>query len=508
MNYIIQKGQIVNVIISDECLKQLNVIEYLKNKENKDYEKLYMRIALCVKALESVDCIDDIPFELRFHKGNSNQKGHLKKTLENCLSVDLDGTTRFLTFEKKGNAIVVTSLGHYDISLGKDDLGEEITLFKSSEESVSDLDELLDDDNFYSSLKKESEQAKQLLLDSVKGVELTDTIIHSFDSNVTKDVCPLSPDAVKCRITSALGAWEKQYKQEKNISKIPFEDSQIRDDKVKELVEAYAVSSDNHTSLLERSIVNARGLSNAGAIVCGDKDPNKLAELKIMLDECWVKHFSNLVYYVNTKVSSVAVKKDLFNKMGNALINSFDKKYDGIVEVNIEELRKLDENLKKAVFEDINNILKLKDVTEYEEIIKKTNQQTLFNRLFPKFTGAWQNLKSIFSGKGQTNEADNSVESVAFPKEQEENITKTETIAESQENQSLNNQEQSLSLKRREHMNEHIQIKAEASKEVNEETQNQASAESQRKAMMRRNMEKKNARENVVSTSQKKGRSR
>lgn len=498
----------MNVIISDECLKQLNVIEYLKNKENKDYEKLYMRIALCVKALESVDCIDDIPFELRFHKGNSNQKGHLKKPLENCLSVDLDGTTRFLTFEKKGNAIVVTSLGHYDISLGKDDLGEEITLFKSSEESVSDLDELLDDDNFYSSLKKESEQAKQLLLDSVKGVELTDTIIHSFDSNVTKDVCPLSPDAVKCRITSALGAWEKQYKQEKNISKIPFEDSQIRDDKVKELVEAYAVSSDNHTSILERSIVNARGLSNAGAIVCGDKDPNKLAELKIMLDECWVKHFSNLVYYVNTKVSSVAVKKDLFNKMGNALINSFDKKYDGIVEVDIEELRKLDENLRKAVFEDINNILKLKDVTEYEEIIKKTNQQTLFNRLFPKFTGAWQNLKSIFSGKSQTNEADNSVESVAFPKEQEENITKTETIAESQENQSLNNQEQSLSLKRREHMNEHIQIKAEASKEVNEETQNQASAESQRKAMMRRNMEKKNARENVVSTSQKKGRSR
>ena len=500
----------MNVIISDECLKQLNVIEYLKNKENKDYEKLYMRIALCVKALESVDCIDDIPFELRFHKGNSNQKGHLKKPLENCLSVDLDGTTRFLTFEKKGNAIVVTSLGHYDISLGKDDLGEEITLLKSSEESVSDLDELLDDDNFYSSLKKESEQAKQLLLDSVKGVELTDTIIHSFDSNVTKDVCPLSPDAVKCRITSALGAWEKQYKQEKNISKIPFEDSQIRDDKVKELVEAYAVSSDNHTSLLERSIVNARGLSNAGAIVCGDKDPNKLAELKIMLDECWVKHFSNLVYYVNTKVSSVAVKKDLFNKMGNALINSFDKKYDGIVEVDIEELRKLDENLRKAVFEDlkkaviedINNILELKDVTKYEQIIKNTNQQSIFGRLFPKFTVAVQNLKSFFSSKGQTNEADNSVESVAFPKEQEENITKKE-IAESQENQSLNNQEQSLSLslERRKYMNR-IQLKPEAS---NEETQ-----KSDRMKMMQSNSnkERNNACDNVISTSQKKGRSR
>ena len=56
-------------------------------------------------------------------------------------------------------------------------------------------------------------------------------------------------------------------------------------------------------------------------------------------------------------------------------------------------------------------------------------------------------------------------------------------------------------------MNERIQ-KAEASKEIDEETQNQASTESPRMAMMRRNMEKNNARENVISTSQKKGRSR
>ena len=57
-------------------------------------------------------------------------------------------------------------------------------------------------------------------------------------------------------------------------------------------------------------------------------------------------------------------------------------------------------------------------------------------------------------------------------------------------------------------MNGQIQSRAEASKEVNEETQNQAFAESPRMAMMRRNMEKNNARENVISTSQKKGRSR
>ena len=67
---------------------------------------------------------------------------------------------------------------------------------------------------------------------------------------------------------------------------------------------------------------------------------------------------------------------------------------------------------------------------------------------------------------------------------------------EKQENQSLNNQEQSLSLKRREYMNEQIQVKAkaDASKEVN-----QASAVSPRMAMMQRNKERNNVRDNVIS---------
>lgn len=55
-------------------------------------------------------------------------------------------------------------------------------------------------------------------------------------------------------------------------------------------------------------------------------------------------------------------------------------------------------------------------------------------------------------------------------------------------------------------MNERIQ-KVEVSKEVDEETQDQASAVLPRMAMMQRNMEKNNARENVISTSQKKGKS-
>ncbi|SFP77722.1 hypothetical protein SAMN02910344_02281 [Ruminobacter amylophilus] len=128
-----------------------------------------------------------------------------------------------------------------------------------------------------------------------------------------------------------------------------------------------------------------------------------------------------------------------------------------------------------------NNLLS----SQSKEYIQATkNKQTIFARLFPKFSVAVQNLKSRFSGKGQTNEADNSVESVAFPKEQEEIISSRHAF-----------------------MNERIQ-KAEASKEIDEETQNQASTESPRMAMMRRNMEKNNARENVISTSQKKGKSR
>ena len=66
---------------------------------------------------------------------------------------------------------------------------------------------------------------------------------------------------------------------------------------------------------------------------------------------------------------------------------------------------------------------------------------------------------------------------------------------EKQGNQSLNNQEPSLSS-RRAFMNEQIQVKAkaDASKEVN-----QASAVSPRMAMMQRNKERNNVRDNVIS---------
>lgn len=473
----------MNVIISEECAKQLKIIEILMNLGNENYRKLYERIALCVKALESVDCIDDIPFELRFHEENSDKIGHLGRGLEKCLSVDLDGTSRFLTFEKKGNAIVLTSIGHYKISLGKDNNGNDLWLFDHPEKQFKYIDSM--SDQRFEELKHIGEESKQLLLDAVRNIEFTDTIIHSFDSNLDKDICPINPDSVKCRLSSSLSKWENQYKQDNNISKLRASDSKIRDAEVGRLIDKY-------TSVLKRAIVNARGLSNACAVVCGDKDPNKTAELKLMLDESWVKQFSNLVYYMNTKISSVAVKKDLFNKMGNALINSFDKKYDCIVEVDNEVIRSLDKSLRKAVFEDINNVLSLQP----KEYIKATkNKQTIFARIFPKFTVAVQNLKSIFSGKGQTNEVDSSVESVAFPKEPKENITKTGTIAESQGNQSLNNQEPSLSS-RRAFMNEQIQVKAEAdaSKEVN-----QASAVSPRMAMMQRNKERNNVRDNVIS---------
>lgn len=94
-----------------------------------------------------------------------------------------------------------------------------------------------------------------------------------------------------------------------------------------------------------------------------------------------------------------------------------------IVEEDNEVIRSLYKSLRKAVFEDVNNVLSLQP-NEYIQTIQKTNQQSIFGRLFPKFTVAMQILKSIFSGKSQTNKADNSVESVSFPKAQEENKTK------------------------------------------------------------------------------------
>ena len=164
-------------LFSKEFQRQLDIVRIMADKGNIDFLALYNRIGLCVKALESVDCIDDIPFELRYHQKNSKQIGHLGHPLEKCLSVDLDGTNRFLTFEERGKAVVVTSLGHYNVSL-VENLGDEKALFKSKEESVNDFNyDQLPDDAFVL-LKEESEPTKQALLNSVKDVELTDTIIH------------------------------------------------------------------------------------------------------------------------------------------------------------------------------------------------------------------------------------------------------------------------------------------------------------------------------------------
>lgn len=397
----------MNVILSEECIKQLKIIEILKNKGNKNYGMLYHQIALCVKAIESVDCIDDIPFELRYHQKNSKQIGHLGHPLEKCLSVDLDGTNRFLTFEERGKAVVVTSLGHYNESL-VENLGDEKALFKSIEESVNDFnDDQLPDDAFVL-LKEESEPTKQALLNSVKDVELTDTIIHSFDSNLKKDICPLNPDSVKCRLISYLSNWEQQYKQDNNIRTLRPEDSKVRDIEVMKFVDKY-------TSVLERATVNARGFSNAASIVCGDKDPNKTIELKVQLDKYLVRSFSNLVLYVYGNVMSIKLKRELFNKMGNAFLRGFDEKYDRTVEVDNEALRKIDKSLRNAVVNDIGKILSLSK-KNYSKTIKNTNQQKFFESVFSNYVSIDKNKLISDGWERFNNELNKSFNSDLQPK--------------------------------------------------------------------------------------------
>lgn len=394
----------MDVVISTECAKQIRIIRYLKNKGNSDFEKLYTRIGLCIKALESINCIDDFPFELRFHKGNLNQVGHLGTPLEKCLSVDLDGTTRFLTFEKKENAIVVTSLGHYNVYIDMN--GSHSSLFEDTEKQVDYISRL--SERRLKDLKRSSEHTKQILLNTVKNIELTNSIIHTFDSNLKKNVCPLNPDSVKCRLISYLSNWEQQYKQDNNIRTLRPEDSKVRDIEVMKFVDKY-------TSVLERATVNARGFSNAASIVCGGKDPNKTIELKVQLDKYLVRSFSNLVLYVYGNVMSIKLKRELFNKMGNAFLRGFDEKYDHTVEVDNEALRKIDKSLRNAVVKDIGNILSLSK-KDYSKTIKNTNQQKFFESVFSNYVSIDKNKLISDGWERFNNELNKSFNSDLQPK--------------------------------------------------------------------------------------------
>lgn len=73
----------MEVIFSKEFQRQLDIVRLVIDKGNIDFYALYNCIGLCVKALESVNCIDD----LRFHEGNQDKIGHLGKPLEKCLAL-------------------------------------------------------------------------------------------------------------------------------------------------------------------------------------------------------------------------------------------------------------------------------------------------------------------------------------------------------------------------------------------------------------------------------------
>ena len=394
----------MEVIFSKEFQRQLEIVRGLAEKGNIDFLALYQRIGLCVKALGTVNSIDDIPFELRFHKGNLNQVGHLGTPLEKCLSVDLDGTTRFLTFEKKENAIVVTSLGHYNVYIDMN--GSRSSLFEDTEKQVDYISRL--SERRLKDLKRSSKHTKQILLNTVKNIELTNSIIHTFDSNLKKDICPLNPDSVKCRLISYLSNWEQQYKQDNNIRTLRPEDSKVRDIEVMKFVDKY-------TSVLERATVNARGFSNAASIVCGGKDPNKTIELKVQLDKYLVRSFSNLVLYVYGNVMSIKLKRELFNKMGNAFLRGFDEKYDHTVEVDNEALRKIDKSLRNAVVKDIGNILSLSK-KDYSKTIKNTSQQKFFESVFSNYVSINKNKLISDGWERFNNELNKSFNSDLQPK--------------------------------------------------------------------------------------------
>ena len=486
----------MKILFTDEFLIQYNIIKRLALNGNIDFSNLAKQISLCIKVMHEADN-DTAPVlkkHLRPHKG-AKKEGYLAPPNDKCISIDLDGEHRLVAYRNGNEAIIISSICHYDTVEKKllfNDL-DSIAKRIKKELSTGGLD-LFDPASLV---------IKEEILLSVKD---TDSSAYEIDFN--NNICPSSPNVYihnlkRCIKTSVED--NSYYGQETSKEGI---NSTIRE-----------FFRNNH-DFLERTIVNARCFNNVASVVCGNGDLKETALLKLELQENLLKNIADVFAFVDDSSLSWNDKGEIFGGLKSTVLNAFNDSHDRIIYGTNESSPEyvLAKAIDKSFQNKINNDSNLqsknnriskeslfefenKDISDKKIKVKGSSPEIFF--VFAK--NLWNNFlpsklwNTFFPSKKKKNNDDSAIPENKNVK-QEENIIKTETIAESQENQSLNNQVQSLSLERRKYMNNRIQLKPEAS---NEETQ-----KSDRMKMMQSNKERNNACDNVISTSQKKGRSR
>ena len=487
----------MQILFTSEFLIQYDIIKQLSLSGNIDFSNLDKQISLCIKVMHEADNDTDsvLRKHLRKHKG-AKKEGYLASPNDKCISIDLDGEHRLVAYRNGNEAIIISSICHYDSV-------EKKLLFKNDIDSIATRIKKELSTGGFDLFDPVNSEIKEEILSSVKNTDAS-----AYDRNFNNNICPLSPNVYV-------------HNLKKRVETL-VEDNRYYGQETTDEDKSNAMRSfiDENHAFLERTIVNARCFNNVASVVCGNGDLKETTLLKLELQDNLYDNIAKVFKYVKNSNISDENKDVIFKNLTVTVLKAFDVGYDGIIygsnEASPEYVlaNAIDKSFYGNIHKDLNTALN-------NGINKKINKETLFNNSIKNLSDKKSiveksDSKNFFAiakllwnnflpSKKKKNNDDSAIPENKNVK-QEENITKKETIAESQENQSLNNQEKSLSLKRRKYMNDRIQLKPEAS---NEETQ-----KSDRMKMMQSNSnsnsnkERNNACDNVISTSQKKGRSR
>jgi len=373
----------MDIIFSDDFLKQLDIIKTASENGNIDFQVLYARIGVAIKSLSTISSIDDIPFKLRYHDGNNEKIGHLGYPLDDCLSLDIDRSNRFLTFELLNNAVIITSLGHYNVLLGRDSYGCKSWLFEPPENQVNNIVYCsVQNVQDFKRLKERTQPAIDVLLKKFNEFQINSDLINKFNASMAYDLCPIGVDSITIRLNSYLRDNDSNFRRPDGSF-----DSKQRDQTISRFLKDNAL-------LLKRATLNARCLSNSVAKTIGNGDLKNALFTKLDLEKKLIRDFADFIYFCNGKIQSPSVKKEVFDLCVKAFLKGYDQEYDNIVEFknsrigsfdyrnDYEIIKRLNVYLRKTIEKDLISCIK-SDKKCYIRTIFKKNSDELFATLTP-----------------------------------------------------------------------------------------------------------------------------
>ena len=350
----------MDVVLSEECQKQILIIKEL-GEFNKDFAALHARIALYVKALQEANNID----ELEFGKNDRHINNRLSGDQSDIASRDLDPRQRMAYFDKDNNAVIVTTLGHYNIELTKQRF-----LFSSYTNQVNEVKKMPPDD--FSKLKIKSKPFVEHLISVAKKCS-SNINIQEFNLLVQSEyICPVSLDTVTRRL-------KKDVAESVNNNHVNLDQAVLDFFK-------------KNNNVISDTTVNARGLGNVASVLISNHDLKKLLLTKLEIEKTIIKHFSDLAFYVN-KCCGNSHGREMLVLIANNFLKSYDKIYDQKVGLSndkcqglnfrhdYEIIRRMDERLRHNIRRDLENSI---SNIESTNALNNDNKTEFFCSLFPE----------------------------------------------------------------------------------------------------------------------------